>query len=52
MIIQLENFKGLENEVIILIDLPKPDKNIKKDKALYYVAMSRAKGLLNIIYTN
>jgi DNA helicase IV len=49
---EIENFKGLENEVIILIDLPKPDKNIKKDKALYYVAMSRAKGLLNIIYTN
>ena len=49
---EIKNFKGLENEVIILIDLPKPNKNIEKGRALYYVAMSRAKGLLNIIYTD
>jgi len=47
---EIKNFKGLENEVIILIDLPKPNKKIEKDRALHYVAMSRAKGLLNIIY--
>ncbi|KAF3982868.1 MAG: ATP-binding domain-containing protein [Methylococcales symbiont of Hymedesmia sp. n. MRB-2018] len=47
---QIKNFKGLENEVIILIDMPKPNKN--NNKALYYVAMSRAKALLNIIYTD
>jgi hypothetical protein len=45
---EIKNFKGLENEVIIMIDLPK--KITKNDEALYYVAMSRAKGLLCVIF--
>lgn len=45
---QIKNFKGLENEVIIIIDLPKEVK--KEDRALYYVAMSRARSLLSIIW--
>ncbi len=48
---EIKNFKGLENEVIIVVDLADPIK-IKNtsDKALYYVAMSRARGLLCTIW--
>ena len=42
-------FKGLENEAIILVDLDSPDKE-RKDLALHYVAMSRARAVLSIIY--
>jgi len=45
----IKNFKGLENEAIIVVGLPrlsdKPDL-----RAEHYVAMSRAKALLSIIY--
>jgi hypothetical protein len=48
---EIKNFKGLENEVIIVIDLIEP-KNIEKtaDKVHHYVAMSRARGLLCVIW--
>ena len=47
---EIKNFKGLENEVIIVIDLVKPDE-IKDDKKVeHYVAMSRARGLLSVIW--
>ncbi len=48
---QIKNFKGLENEVIIVVDLPAP-KTLKEtpDKAQHYVAMSRARGLLSTIW--
>ncbi|HIK62655.1 MAG TPA: DUF2075 domain-containing protein [Flavobacteriales bacterium] len=48
---EIRNFKGLENEVIIIVDLIHP-KKIKKDesKVLHYVAMSRASGLLLTIW--
>jgi hypothetical protein len=50
---EIKNFKGLENEVIIVIDLIDPI-GIKKssDKVLHYVAMSRARGLLSVIWKN
>ncbi|CAB5505610.1 hypothetical protein THERMOT_2182 [Bathymodiolus thermophilus thioautotrophic gill symbiont] len=45
---EIKNFKGLENEVIVVIDLPKIIT--QTNEALYYVAMSRAKGLLCVIF--
>jgi len=48
---EIKNFKGLENEVIIVIDLVKPEK-IESSKVEHYVAMSRARGLLSIIWKN
>ncbi|PJG84054.1 hypothetical protein [Caviibacterium pharyngocola] len=41
------NFKGLENDVIIFIH---KGKNLLSNKNLSYVAMSRAKSILVIIY--
>jgi hypothetical protein len=44
---EIRNFKGLENEVILLVDLPKPSSlSGSSDKAQHYVGMSRARGLL------
>jgi len=44
---EIKNFKGLENEVILLVDLPAPDSLDSADnKTLHYVGMSRARGLL------
>ena len=50
---KIKNFKGLENEVIIVIDLDNP-KTINNDfnKTNHYVAMSRARGLLCIIWNS
>ena len=48
---EIINFKGLESDVIILIELLHP-KNLNKEdeKVLHYVAMSRARALLSIIW--
>ncbi len=48
---EIKNFKGLENEIIIVIDLEQP-QNIKESskKVEHYVAMSRARGLLSVIW--
>jgi len=44
---EIKNFKGLENEVILLVDLPSPSTlNTNDSKTLHYVGMSRARGLL------
>jgi len=44
---EIKNFKGLENEVICVIDLKKPTHAAsKRDKVLHYVAMTRARSLL------
>ena len=48
---QIKNFKGLENEAIIMVDLPSPDKN-DQDLTEHYVAMSRARSVLSLIYTD
>ena len=48
---EIKNFKGLENEVIIVVDLIDPI-NIANTpgKIQHYVAMSRARGLLCLIW--
>ncbi len=44
---QIADFKGLENDVIILLDLEHPQQLTSKDKkSLHYVGMSRAKAKL------
>jgi hypothetical protein len=45
---EIRNFKGLENEVIIVIDLPPPNLS-SKDLTSHYVAMSRARSVLSLI---
>ena len=49
---EIKNFKGLENEVIIVIDLIKPDSIEDNSKVEHYVAMSRARALLSVIWVN
>jgi hypothetical protein len=46
---EISNFKGLENEAVIIVDLesPVPGEN---PLTLYYVAMSRARAVLSLIF--
>ena len=46
---RIEEFKGLENEAIVVVDLPVPD-GIDRKSAEHYVAMSRARSVLSLIY--
>ncbi len=46
---EISNFKGLENEVIIIVDLSRPHKG-KEPLSAHYVAMSRARVVLSLIY--
>jgi len=46
---RIKDFKGLENDAIILVDLLPPNSE-NGDVAEHYVAMSRAKSVLSIIY--
>ncbi len=48
---EIKNFKGLENEVIIVVDLVKPDDIKDNNKVEHYVAMSRARALLSVIWS-
>jgi hypothetical protein len=45
----IANFKGLENDAIVVVDLVSPDK-CKGNLANYYVGMSRAKSYLAVIW--
>ena len=45
----IANFKGLENEAIVLVDLVAPDK-FEGPLANHYVGMSRAKSYLALIW--
>ena len=47
---EISNFKGLENEVVIVIDLQEPPKHEGFEYALHYVAMSRARAVLSLIF--
>jgi len=47
----IANFKGLENEAIIVVDLIDP-KKFKGDFVNHYVAMSRARSFLSIIWSD
>lgn len=46
---QISDFKGLESEVIVLIDMPKPGAS-EELLAQHYVGMSRARALLSMVY--
>ncbi len=46
---EISNFKGLENEAIIVVDLESP-KFGDKTLSMHYVAMSRARAVLSLIY--
>ena len=46
---KIEEFKGLENEAIVVVDLPAPDRT-GYHSAKHYVAMSRARSVLSLIY--
>ena len=46
---KIGDFKGLENEAIIVVDLPAPAA-VGRDSAEHYVAMSRARSVLSLIY--
>ena len=46
---KIEDFKGLENEAIIVVDLPPPSKN-GENRAEHYVAMSRTRSVLSLIF--
>ena len=45
---RIGEFKGLENEAIIVVDLPAPD-GTNRTSAEHYVAMSRARSVLSLI---
>lgn len=48
---KIKSFKGLENEVILVIDLPVPQANaLNQDKVLHYVSMTRASALLCLFW--
>ena len=46
---RIEEFKGLENDAIIVVDLPAPADGDGKSAA-HYVAMSRARSVLSLIH--
>ena len=45
---QIGDFKGLESEVIVLVDMPRPGSN-ESLRSYHYVGMSRARALLSMI---
>jgi putative intracellular protease/amidase len=47
---KIEQFKGLESEVVIVVDLEPPEDTVTPH-ALHYVGMSRARALLSLIYS-
>jgi hypothetical protein len=46
---EIANFKGLENEAVIVVDLPRPDASAPETTAAAYVAMSRPRAVLTLI---
>ena len=48
---RIDEFKGLENEAIVVVDLPAPNA-AARDTAAHYVAMSRARSVLSVIHRN
>ena len=45
----IANFKGLENEAVILVDLERPERS-KSNLVNHYVGMSRARSFLSLIW--
>ncbi|PIE61376.1 MAG: nuclease, partial [Desulfobacterales bacterium] len=50
---RIHEFKGLENEAVLVVDLPAPESmdHGSTGLAAHYVAMSRARSILSLIYT-
>jgi len=49
---KIQDFKGLENDVIILVDLVHPSKlSDDESKALHYVGMTRARAMLYCLWS-
>ena len=46
---RIGEFKGLENEAIVVVDLPAPD-GADRGSAEHYAAMSRARSVLSLIH--
>ena len=46
---RIEEFKGLENEAIIVVDLPAPAQSARHSVE-HYVAMTRARSVLSLVY--
>ena len=46
---RIDEFKGLENEAVVVVDLPPPERGDGNESA-HYVAMSRARSVLSLIY--
>ncbi len=46
---RIDHFKGLENDAIIVVDISRPSAS-EKNIALHYVAMSRARSVLSLVY--
>ena len=49
---EIKHFKGLENEVVVVVDLATPSCFSGNKLAEYYVAMTRARGLLCTLWAN
>lgn len=50
---EVKNFKGLENDYIILVDMPHPtEKNSVDERSQYYVALSRPRIKLFCLWSN
>ena len=47
---RIDEFKGLENEAIVVVDLPAPATGPEANQAAHYVAMSRARSVLSLIH--
>ncbi len=47
---RIGDYKGLESEVVLLVDMPRPG-HVERFRSLHYVGMSRARVLLSMIYT-
>lgn len=45
---KIGDFKGLESEVVVLVDMPRPG-HVETLRSLHYVGMSRARALLSMI---
>ena len=48
---RIDEFKGLENEAIVVVDLPAPNRS-DRHEAARYVAMSRARSVLSLVYAD
>jgi len=49
---EIANFKGLENEAVIVIDLIDPSKQKQNAFPIHYVAMSRPRAVLSMIFSD